>query len=152
MLDLARSKLLDILYVLQPAIRRGVPVVGLEPSCLSVFRDEMINLLPENPDARKLARQAKTLSELPLETPRWHAPRLERKAVLHTHCHHKSVLDAEAERKVLESMGLELQQPSPGRCGHAGSFGYEIEHHRSRFRSQSRLCCQASGPRRPTRS
>ena len=105
-----------------------------------------------NPDARKLARQAKTLSELPLETPRWHAPRLERKAVLHTHCHHKSILDAEAERKVLESMGLELQQPSPGRCGHAGSFGYEIEHHRSRFRSQSRLCCQASGPRRPTRS
>ena len=129
MLDLARSKLLDILYVLQPAIQRGIPVVGLEPSCLSVFRDEMVNLLPENPLARRLARQAKTLGELLLETPRWCAPSFARKAVLHTHCHHKSVLDAEAERKILESMGLELRQPAPGCCGHAGSFGYEIEHH-----------------------
>ncbi len=129
MLDLARSKLLDILYVLHPAIERGIPVVGLEPSCLSVFRDEMMNLLPENKDARKLSRQAKTLTELLLETPRWRAPRLERKAVLHTHCHHKAVLDAEAERKILESMGLELQQPAKGCCGHAGSFGYETEHY-----------------------
>jgi Fe-S oxidoreductase len=88
-----------------------------------------VNLLPGNKDALKLARQPKTLSELLLETPRWHAPRLERKAVLHTHCHHKSVLDAAAERKLLESMGLELSEPAPGCCGHAGSFGYESERH-----------------------
>jgi FAD/FMN-containing dehydrogenase/Fe-S oxidoreductase len=62
MLDLARTKLLQILEQLRPAIRAGVPLVALEPSCLSVFRDEMPNLLAGEEDAERLSLQAKTLS------------------------------------------------------------------------------------------
>jgi Fe-S oxidoreductase len=129
MLDLARAQLEQVLDALRPAIREGVPVVGLEPSCLSVFRDEMANLMPEDADARSLTRLTKTLGELLAETPGWQAPALKRKAVLHVHCHHKAVLDAPAERGVLEAMGLEIEAPAPGCCGHAGAFGYEAEHH-----------------------
>jgi Fe-S oxidoreductase len=129
MLDLARDKLAQVLEALRPAIRAGAPIVGLEPSCLSVFRDEMLNLMPEDPDARRLAAQTKTLSELLLETPGWQPPPLKRKAVLHTHCHHKAVLNADTVRTLLERMGLEIETPPVGCCGHAGSFGYEAEHH-----------------------
>jgi FAD/FMN-containing dehydrogenase/Fe-S oxidoreductase len=129
MLDRARAQLEQILDALRPAIRDGVPVVGLEPSCVAVFRDEMANLMPEDADARALTRLAKTLGELLAETPGWEAPALKRKAVLHVHCHHKAVLDAKAERGVLEAMGLEIEAPAPGCCGHAGAFGYEAEHY-----------------------
>ena len=74
MLDLARRKLVQILDALRPAIRAGIPVVGLEPSCVSVFRDEMPNLLADDADAQRLGRLAKTLSELLLETPGWRPP------------------------------------------------------------------------------
>jgi FAD/FMN-containing dehydrogenase/Fe-S oxidoreductase len=129
MLGLARRRLQDILEQLRPAIRAGIPLVGVEPSCLSVFRDELTNLLADDEDAQRLAAQTKTLSELLLATAGWRPPRLERKALLHTHCHHKAVLDANAERKLLESMGLTLEKPPVGCCGHAGSFGYEAQHH-----------------------
>ncbi len=129
MLHLARRKLEHTLRVLQPALRANLPVVVLEPSCLSVFRDDMLNLMPADPDAQRLARQAKTLSELLLATPDWRPPRLERKAVLHMHCHHKAVLNPDAERKLLRSMGLEIEAPPAGCCGHAGAFGYEAQHY-----------------------
>jgi Fe-S oxidoreductase len=69
------------------------------------------------------------LCELLVETPGWRPPKLHRKAVLQLHCHSKSVLQADAERKILGEMGLELEQPPVGCCGHAGSFGYEAEHY-----------------------
>ncbi|MGE3781650.1 MAG: FAD-binding and (Fe-S)-binding domain-containing protein [Alphaproteobacteria bacterium] len=129
MLELARKRLGEILDALRPAIRAGIPVVGVEPSCVSVFRDEMPNLLAGDADAELLARQTKTLCELLVETPDWRPPRLKGKAVLQLHCHSKSVLGAEAQRKILGEMGLELEQPPVGCCGHAGSFGYEAEHY-----------------------
>lgn len=129
MLDLARGKLREILAALRPEIRAGVPMVGLEPSCVSVFRDELVNLMPDDPDAQRLARQTKTLSELLNETPGWVPPQLPRKALLHMHCHHKSVLNADSERDMLAKMGLELEQPPVGCCGQAGSFGYEDRHY-----------------------
>jgi FAD/FMN-containing dehydrogenase/Fe-S oxidoreductase len=129
MLDLARAKLRQVIEALRPHIRAGAPMVGLEPSCVSVFRDEMVNLMPDDPDAQRLARQTKTLGELLRETPGWVPPRLERKALLHIHCHHKSVLDPEAERAMLDRMGLQLHQPKVGCCGQAGSFGYEPHHY-----------------------
>jgi FAD/FMN-containing dehydrogenase/Fe-S oxidoreductase len=128
-LDLAKRKLQDILEVLRPAIRAGVPIVGLEPSCVSVFRDEMPNLLADDEDARQLATQVKTLPELLMSTPGWTPPRLERKAVVHEHCHQKAVLSADAEQRMLAAMGLDITRPAPGCCGHAGSFGYESEHY-----------------------
>jgi len=129
MLDLAKKQLNEILAALRPAIRAGIPVVGVEPSCVSVFRDEMPNLLAGDADAERLARQTKTLCELLVETPGWRPPRLARPALLHLHCHSKSVLAADAERKILTEMGLALHQPPVGCCGQAGSFGYEAEHY-----------------------
>jgi Fe-S oxidoreductase len=128
-LDLAKRKLLAILDELRPAIRAGTPVVGLEPSCVSVFRDEMPNLLADDHDAQRLKRQVKTLEELLMETEGWTPPRLEQHALLQTHCHHKAVLDDEPQRKMFAAMGLDIEVPSTGCCGHAGSFGYEAEHY-----------------------
>jgi Fe-S oxidoreductase len=89
----------------------------------------MPNLLAGDPDAAALARQSKTLCELLVETPNWRPPHVERKALLHLHCHSKAVLAADAEQKILTAMGIEFEQPAPGCCGHAGSFGYEAEHY-----------------------
>jgi FAD/FMN-containing dehydrogenase/Fe-S oxidoreductase len=129
MLDLAKVKLREVLDALRPFIRAGVPVVGLESSCLSVFRDELVNLMPDDPDAQQLARLARTLSELLTQTPGWMPPRLSGKALLHMHCHHKSVLNPDAERAMLGRIGLEIEQPPVGCCGQAGSFGYEADHY-----------------------
>ena len=129
MLDLAKQKLREILDALRPEIRAGVPLVGLEPSCLSVFRDELVNLMPGDPDAQRLALQSKTLGDLLAETSGWTPPKLQRKALLHTHCHHKSVLNPQSERDMLEKLGLELEAPPVGCCGQAGSYGYEPHHY-----------------------
>jgi Fe-S oxidoreductase len=126
MLDRAEDLLLRILDALAPEIEAGVPIVGLEPSCVAVFRDELCNLFPNDERARRLSRQTFLLSEflesykdlIPL-------PRLERQAIVHGHCHHKSVLKMNAEEAVLSRMGLDCQAPSPGCCGMAGSFGFE---------------------------
>src|SRR5579864_5967745 len=126
MLDRAESLLLQILDALAPEIEAGVPIVGLEPSCVAVFRDELCNLYPRDERAQRLSRQTFLLSEflenyknlIPL-------PRLERKAIVHGHCHHKSVMKMNAEEAVLARMGLDCHAPSPGCCGMAGSFGFE---------------------------
>jgi FAD/FMN-containing dehydrogenase/Fe-S oxidoreductase len=126
MLDRAESLLLQVLDALALEIEAGIPIVGLEPSCVAVFRDELCNLFPNDERAQRLSRQTFLLSEfldnykdlIPL-------PRLERKALVHGHCHHKSVLKMNAEESVLRRMGLDYQTPSPGCCGMAGSFGFE---------------------------
>ena len=126
MLDRAEALLLRILDELSPEIEAGVPVVGLEPSCVAVFRDELLNLFPHDQRAQALARQTYLLSEF-LET---HArdfqlPRLERTALLHGHCHHKSIQKMTAEESILRRLGVDFRQPAPGCCGMAGSFGFE---------------------------
>jgi Cysteine-rich domain len=127
MLDLAKRKLRQTIDVLRPAIRAGIPVVGLEPSCVSVFRVEMLNLMPEDEDAQRLARQTKMLSEFLLGEQDWVPPRYPVKALLHTHCHHKAVLQADSDRALLERMGVDLLPSDAGCCGQAGSFWYETE-------------------------
>jgi FAD/FMN-containing dehydrogenase/Fe-S oxidoreductase len=127
MLDLAKRQLLEIIDTLRPAIRAGIPLVGLEPSCLSVFRDEMVNLLADDEDAQRLSRQAKTLGEFLGES--WQPPKLHRKALVHIHCHHRTVLNPQPEQRLLRKAGLDIQIPKTGCCGQAGSFGYETEHY-----------------------
>ena len=130
LLDRAESLLLQILDTLTPEIESGVPIVGLEPSCVAVFRDELCNLFPHDTRAQRLSRQVFLLSEF-LENHKdfVHLPRLERKAVMHGHCHHKSVLKMTAEESVLRRMGVDFQSPAPGCCGMAGSFGFEADHY-----------------------
>jgi Fe-S oxidoreductase len=126
MLDRAKKLLLQILDELSPEIEAGVPVVGLEPSCVAVFRDELLNLFPNDKRAKALARQTFLLSEfLEANASHWTPPRFERRALLHGHCHHKSIMKMTAEESVLQRIGVDFQSPAPGCCGMAGSFGFE---------------------------
>jgi Fe-S oxidoreductase len=129
MLGLAKRKLRQVIGALRPAIRAGIPVIGLEPSCVSVFRDELRNLMPGDEDAQRLAKQTMLLSEFLMRDPDWKPPQLKRKALVHMHCHHRSVLDDKAQEKLFAAMGLEVTTPKVGCCGQAGSFGYEREHY-----------------------
>jgi FAD/FMN-containing dehydrogenase/Fe-S oxidoreductase len=133
-LGVAKKLLREIVDELAPEIEDGVPVVGLEPSCVATFRDELVNLLPGDRNAERLARQTWTLAELleqkadggdgekarPLD-----GFRLEGRAVYHAHCHHKAVMDARDETNLLERLGLVLETPDTGCCGMAGAFGFE---------------------------
>jgi FAD/FMN-containing dehydrogenase/Fe-S oxidoreductase len=126
MLHRARSLLLQILDELSPEIESGIPIVGLEPSCVAVFRDELLNLFPHDERAQALSRQTFLLSEfLESHSKNFTLPRLNRQAILHGHCHQKSLMKMTAEESVLRRLGVDFQSPAPGCCGMAGSFGFE---------------------------
>jgi FAD/FMN-containing dehydrogenase/Fe-S oxidoreductase len=126
MLDRAEAQLLEILDALLPEIEAGIPVVGLEPSCVAVFRDELINLFPTDERARALSQQTFLLSEfLDKYAKNFQLPRIGRKALVHGHCHHKAIMKMTAEEAVLRRMGLDFYSPAPGCCGMAGAFGFE---------------------------
>jgi FAD/FMN-containing dehydrogenase/Fe-S oxidoreductase len=126
MLDRAERLLLAILDELAPEIEAGIPIVGLEPSCVAVFRDELLNLFPHDHRAQALSRQTFLLSEF-LEANSHNAPlpQFPRKALLHGHCHHKSIMKMTAEESLLRRLGIDFIAPAPGCCGMAGSFGFE---------------------------
>ena len=125
-LDMAKSYLHRNLDALAPYIEAGTPIVVLEPSCCSVFRDEMHNLIPESREARRLAENTFTLAEfLEKKLPGYRPPRLDGKAIVQGHCHHKAVMRMKEDRTVLEKVGLDYKVLESGCCGMAGSFGYE---------------------------
>jgi FAD/FMN-containing dehydrogenase/Fe-S oxidoreductase len=119
MLDLAKKLWRHTFDVLP----RGVPIVGLEPSCVAAFHDEMPDLMPDAPDLEVF-----TLAGF-LARREYQPPQLPGHALLHGHCHHKSVLDFDAERELLANMGLQLELPDAGCCGLAGSFGFQRDHY-----------------------
>ena len=126
MLNRAKSLLLEILNELSPEIEAGIPIVGLEPSCVAVFRDELVNLFPHDERAQALSRQTFLLSEfLEIRANNFTLPHLNRKAILHGHCHQKSLMKMTSEEAVLTRLGVDFQSPAPGCCGMAGSFGFE---------------------------
>jgi FAD/FMN-containing dehydrogenase/Fe-S oxidoreductase len=126
MLRLARRLLTNVLASLRDEIRAGTPVVALEPSCGAVFHNELINMLPEDEDAKRLSRQTYSLGEFLAEhAPDWEAPRLERRALVHFHCHQRATSDTDCDRAVLDRLGLDYEVLGAGCCGLAGSFGYE---------------------------
>jgi FAD/FMN-containing dehydrogenase/Fe-S oxidoreductase len=127
MLDTARRWLEHVLETLADEIRDGVAIVGLEPSCVAVFRDEARELLPDREEAKRLAAQTFTLAEF-LERERVPCPTLRRRVVLHGHCHQKAVMKMDAEQRVLAAMGLDVELLDSGCCGMAGSFGFESNH------------------------
>src|SRR5438552_3125461 len=128
MLDRAKKLLLATLDVLEPEIASATPIVVLEPSCASVFRDEMLNLFPDDDRAKKLSQQVFLLSEfLEKNAQAFQLPILCRKALVHGHCHHKSLMKMADEESVLQRMGIEYEMPAPGCCGMAGAFGFEKE-------------------------
>jgi FAD/FMN-containing dehydrogenase/Fe-S oxidoreductase len=130
MLPTARRFLRHLVRVLRPHIRAGVYVVGVEPSCVAVFRDELVNMLPHDEDAKRLSLQTLTLAEfLEAHARDWDMPKLSRRAIVHGHCHHKAVMGMSAEEATLERLGLDFELLDSGCCGVAGSFGYEADHY-----------------------
>jgi Fe-S oxidoreductase len=126
MLTLARRQLRQILGALRDEIQAGTPVVALEPSCGAVFRDELLEMLPADEDAKRLARLTCSLGELlDREAPDFAPPPLRRHALVHLHCHQKATSDTACDLRVLERLGLDVEVLESGCCGLAGSFGYE---------------------------
>ena len=126
MIDMAKEYLQRIMRVLSDPISAGVPVVVLEPSCASVFRDELRGLFPADARADRLRSQTFLLSEfLERHSPGYQPPRLGRKVLLHGHCHHKAIMKMNDEEALLRKMGADLQSPDTGCCGMAGPFGFE---------------------------
>jgi FAD/FMN-containing dehydrogenase/Fe-S oxidoreductase len=122
-----------ILDAFEPDLNAGVPVVVLEPSCEAVFHDELTNLFPVDPRAKRLDGMAVGLGAFVQAHPREFGAalprRLARPAVLHGHCHQKALVGMAAEEETLRSIGLAPAQPEPGCCGMAGAFGFERGEH-----------------------
>jgi FAD/FMN-containing dehydrogenase/Fe-S oxidoreductase len=122
----AKQYLERVMTVLTKQIVAGVPLVVLEPSCASVFRDELRNLFPTDGRALKLRSQTFLLSEfLERYAPGYTPPQLSGKVLLHGHCHHKSIMGLGAEESLLKKTGADLQSIDSGCCGMAGPFGFE---------------------------
>jgi FAD/FMN-containing dehydrogenase/Fe-S oxidoreductase len=130
MLARAKRLLKRILSTLRDKIVAGTPVVILEPSCLAVFRDEMVNLLPDDEDAKRLSEQTFLLSEfLEKKVKNCELPRLARRALVHGHCHQKALMGMDSDESVLSKLGLDFETLDSGCCGMAGSFGFEKYHY-----------------------
>lgn len=130
MLDTAKQYLQKILDALTPQIEAGTPIVVLEPSCASVFRDELVNLFPNDARAPKLRSLVHLLSEFLVKyAPNYQPPKIDGKIVVHGHCHHKAAGGLEsgmaAELKLLRATGARVQALDSGCCGMAGPFGFE---------------------------
>jgi Fe-S oxidoreductase len=127
-LDMAKSYLRRNLAALSPHISVNMPMVVLEPSCCSVFRDELNGLMPESARAHGLMEQTFTLSEfLSQHANGYQPPKLKRQAIVQGHCHHKAIMRMTEEETVMQEMGLDYKVLNSGCCGMAGSFGYEKE-------------------------
>jgi Fe-S oxidoreductase len=127
-LDMAKEYLERILEALKGPISQGIPLVVLEPGCCSVFRDEMLNLLPKREEARKLASLTLTLAEfLEKHVPAFAAPKLKKEALVQGHCHHKAIMRLKHEKAQMEKLGLRDEVLESGCCGMAGAFGYEAD-------------------------
>jgi Fe-S oxidoreductase len=130
LLDRARRMLLDVLAAIRDDLRAGTPVVVLEPSCAAVFRDELVNMLPNDDDARRLASQVRLLPEFVMEhEDRFALPHVQARVLYHAHCHQKAIFGTDADMRLLKKMGVAVEAPDTGCCGMAGSFGFEANHY-----------------------
>jgi FAD/FMN-containing dehydrogenase/Fe-S oxidoreductase len=125
-LDMAKAYLRRDLTALAPYIATNTPIVMLEPSCCSVFRDELHNLFPESSEARRVGENTFTLSEfLEKKLPDYQPPKVHRSAIVQGHCHHKAVMRMKEEKSLMDKMHLDHRVLESGCCGMAGAFGYE---------------------------
>jgi len=128
MLDTAKGFWGRTLDALRPHVQAGTRIVGVEPSCVAAFRDELPNLFPHDEDARRLWEHTRTLSEFLMEVG-YQPPRLARQALVHGHCHQEAIIGVTAETQLYEKMGLDYEVLDSGCCGMAGSFGFEEAHY-----------------------
>ncbi|OKI85349.1 hypothetical protein AMK11_17195 [Streptomyces sp. CB02414] len=139
-LNVAKRVLGHTIDVLREDLRRGTPVVGLEPSCTAVFRADAAELLPKDPDIERLRKQTRTLAELLVErADDWQPPAVDARAVIQRHCHQYAVMGFDAERNLLERAGVDADVLDAGCCGLAGDFGFEKGHY------EVSMACAESG-------
>jgi Fe-S oxidoreductase len=130
LLGAARSYLAKVLDRMAPQIDAGLPFIFLEPSCASVFKDELLDLFPEDPRAQCLSQQVWLLADwLAAKAPEWATGRLQGAHILlHGHCHHKAVFGGPAsEIALLRQAGATVEPIQAGCCGMAGPFGFEAD-------------------------
>jgi Fe-S oxidoreductase len=123
-IDDAKALWKQTLRTLHDDIVAGTPIVGLEPACVSAFRDELPDLFPSDKAAKRLSEQTLFLTEF-LDRNNCDLPRIDGHALVQLHCHHHAVIKPAAEKSVLEKLGLDFEVMASGCCGMAGSFGFE---------------------------
>ena len=127
----AKKHLASLLGVLAPFAASGIPIVGVEPSCTAVLRDDLLDLLPEDPRSALVSSATRTLAEVlsALPASARHLPSLEGvEIVAQPHCHHYSVMGWDTDQALLESLGARVTRLE-GCCGLAGNFGMEAGHY-----------------------
>jgi Fe-S oxidoreductase len=140
MLETAKSLLKRILHQLEPEIANGTPMVGLEPACTATFRDELVNLFPENPLARRLSHQTLLFSEfIDQHANEFALEPVNATAIVQIHCHHHSIMKDTADRRVLDRLGLDYEIMPSGCCGMAGSFGFERDKYELSMKAAERV-------------
>lgn len=128
LLDRARELLVNVLDDLADEIAAGVPLVGLEPGCLSVFKDELLKQLPDSDAARRLSAQTFLFSDFVARQPfEW--PKLDAQVIVHGHCHQKTLFGMQGDTALLERLGVQWKLLDTGCCGMAGSFGFNEAHY-----------------------
>ena len=134
LLDAARSYFARVLLRMAPQIESGLPFIFLEPSCASVFKDELLDLFPDNPRAQRLSQQVWLLADfIAAKAPEFAANFVQGRLkgahiFLHGHCHHKAVFGGPAsEIALLRQAGATVEQSQAGCCGMAGPFGFEAD-------------------------
>jgi len=127
MLDVARRLLSRAVRVTAPLVGAGLPVVVPEPSCAAALADELVEVLPDDPDAAALAGAVCTLDGfLARHAPRWVPPSLP-EVLVQAHCHQSAVFGMQATRRLLDASGGAWEMAATGCCGMAGSWGYESD-------------------------
>ncbi len=127
-LDSAKRYLHRSLDAMRDEIRQGTPVVGIEPSCLATFKDEVAKLLPHDDDGKRLRSNVFHFAEF-LADRGVELPDVGGHALLWGHCHQKATGGLDDDRQLLESMGIDVEMVTGGCCGLAGSWGFEAGHH-----------------------
>ena len=130
LLDPARRYLRRVLDRMASQIDAGLPFIFLEPSCASVFKDELLELFPADSVAHRMSRQIWLLADwLAAKAPDFGASKLEgAQILLHGHCHHQAVFGGPAsEIALLRNAGATVESIQAGCCGMAGPFGFEVD-------------------------
>lgn len=134
LVDKARAAARDCVEKLSPFAEQGIPIVGLEPSCLLTLRDEIFTLLPNDDRTQAIADNSYLFEEFIAKLAEEGELDLDfhdvsRKVLLHGHCQQKALVGTGPSKRTLAAAGCDVEEVDSGCCGMAGSFGYESEHY-----------------------
>ncbi|HZT24898.1 MAG TPA: FAD-binding and (Fe-S)-binding domain-containing protein [Pseudolabrys sp.] len=137
-IDKAKALWRQTLETLREDIAAGTPLIGLEPACVSAFRDELIDLFPDDERAKRLSEQTLFFTEF-LDRNNCALPRIDGSALVQLHCHHHAIIKPTSEQNVLKKLGIEFEVMASGCCGMAGSLGFEAAKYDVSIRAAERV-------------